>query len=87
MFLPIFSVILGHPNFASCHARAQRVLAGPCKVLAMHLDVYAGVTIKTKTCPIGHLKPVCSATVSIRKFIRLIWFDVLSRKLIKMKDV
>ena len=60
MFLPIFSVILGHPNFASCHARAQRVLAGPCKVLAMHLDVYAGVTIKTETRPVGHLKPVCS---------------------------
>ena len=59
MFLLNFSVILGHPKFASCLGGAQRVLVGSCKVLAMHLNVYAGVTIKTKTCPIGHLKTVC----------------------------
>ena len=31
----------------------------------MHLDVYAGVTIKTKTCPVGHLKPVCTPTLHL----------------------
>ena len=61
MFLLNFSVILGHSKFASCLGGAQRVLVGSCKVLAMHLNVYAGVTIKTKTCPIGHLKTVCNA--------------------------
>jgi len=43
---------------------AQRVVEGSCKVLAMHLDVYAGVTMKTKTCPVGHLKPVCIVVMS-----------------------
>ena len=45
---------------------AQRVLVGSCKVSAMHLDVYAGVTIKTKMCPVGHLKPVCTDKVICR---------------------
>ena len=62
MFLPNFSVILGHPKFESCLDGAQRVLVGSCKVLAMHLNVYAGNTIKTKICPVGHLKPVCSVS-------------------------
>ena len=64
MFLPNVSVILGHPKLESCLDGAQSVLVDSCKVLAMHFDVYAGVTIKTKTCPIGHLKPVCSESRS-----------------------
>ena len=63
MILLNLSFILGHPKFASCLGGAQRVLVGSCKVLAMHLDVYAGVTIKTKTCPVGHLKPVCNGLI------------------------
>ena len=60
MFLPNVSVILGHSNLESCLDGAQWVLVDSCKVLAMGPDVYAGVTIKTQTCPVGHLKPVCN---------------------------
>ena len=47
MFLPNVSVILGHSNLESCLDGAQWVLEDSCKVLALDLDVYAGVTIKT----------------------------------------
>ena len=47
MFLPNVSVILGHSNLESCLDGAQWVLVDSCKVLAMDLDLYAGVTIKT----------------------------------------
>ena len=47
MFLPNVSVILGHSNLKSCLDGAQLVLEDSTKVLAIDLDVYAGVTIKT----------------------------------------